>query len=47
MGLELDPTLTPHLKITFDTAEKQNTNDARLDAFNQVRQIVSWLNHRV
>ena len=47
MGLELDPTLTQRLKITIDTAEKQNTNDARLDAFNQVHQIGSWLNHRV
>jgi hypothetical protein len=42
--LELGPTLTRRLKTIFDTAEQQNSDTARLDAYNQVRQIVSWLN---
>jgi len=43
--LELGPTLTRRLKTIFDTAEQQNTDAARLDAYNQVRHTVSWLNH--
>jgi len=43
--LELGPTLTRRLKTIFDTAEQQDTDAARLDAYNKVRHIVSWLNH--
>jgi hypothetical protein len=43
--LELGPTLTRRLQTIFETAETQNSDTARLDAYNQVRQIVSWLNH--
>ncbi|MBM4101665.1 MAG: hypothetical protein FJ256_05315, partial [Phycisphaerae bacterium] len=32
--LELGPTLTRRLKTIFDTAEQQDTDAARLDAYN-------------
>ncbi len=43
--LELGPTLTRRLQTIFDTAELENTTDSRLRAYDQLRQIVSWLNH--
>lgn len=43
--LELGPTLTRRLQNIFIAAEQQDTDVARLAAYNQVRQIVSWLNH--
>ncbi len=43
--LELGPTLTRRLKTIFETAEQQDTDASRLDAYHQVRQIISWLNH--
>ena len=38
--LELGPTLTRRLNTIFSTAEQQDTDAARRDAYNQVRQIV-------
>ena len=42
--LELGPRMTRRLREPFVVAEEANTDDARLAAYEQVRQIVEWLN---
>lgn len=42
--LELGPRMARRLREPFDRAEAAGTDRARLDAYHEVRQIVSWLN---
>lgn len=43
--LELGPTLTRRLKAVYVAAEEADTDEARLAAYHQLRQMISWLNH--
>ena len=43
--LELGPTMTRRLRDVCTTAEQTGTDEARLAAFHQLRQMISWLNH--
>lgn len=43
--LELGPTLTRRLKSVYVEAEEAGTDEARLAAYHQLRQMISWLNH--
>ena len=42
--LELGPRMARRLQAPFAVAEEAGTNDARLAAYDEVRQLVSWLN---
>ena len=42
--LELGPRMARRLREPFDAAEAAGTDDARLEAYDTVRQIVEWLN---
>ncbi len=41
--LEVGPTMVNRLWGVFVEAESQDTDEARLEAYDQIRQIVSWL----
>ena len=43
--LELGPTMVRRLHAVCTDAEAADTDDARLAAFHQLRQMLSWLNH--
>lgn len=43
--LELGPTLTRRLKAVYVEAEETGTDEARLAAYHQLRQMISWLHH--
>lgn len=43
--LELGPTMTRRLNAVCNEAETQGTDEARLAAYAQLRQMLSWLNH--
>jgi hypothetical protein len=43
--LELGPTMTRRLRDVCTDAERAGTDEARLAAFHQLRQMISWLNH--
>jgi hypothetical protein len=43
--LELGPTLTRRLNEVCIDAEADGSDRARLQAFEQLRQMISWLNH--
>jgi Family of unknown function (DUF6027) len=43
--LELGPTMTRRLHKVCTDAEATGTDEARLAAFNQLRQMISWLTH--
>ena len=43
--LELGPTMTRRLAAIFADAEGSGTDVARLDAYEQLRQIIAWLEH--
>lgn len=43
--LELGPTMTRRLRDVCTAAEQADTDDARLAAYHQLRQMISWLNH--
>ena len=43
--LELGPTMTRRLRDVCTTAEQTGTDEARLAAFHQLQQMISWLNH--
>lgn len=43
--LELGPTMTRRLQAVCAAAEEAATDDARLAAYHQLRQMISWLNH--
>ena len=42
--LELGPRMARRLQEPFETAEVAGTDEARLAAYEQVRQMVAWLN---
>ena len=42
--LELGPRMARRLREPFDAAEAEGTDEARLAAYHEVRQLVSWLN---
>jgi hypothetical protein len=42
--LEIGPRMTRRLREPFDAAELDGTDEARLAAYHQVRQMVAWLN---
>jgi len=42
--LELGPRMASRLKEPFDRAEAEDTDDARLAAYDQARQMIDWLN---
>jgi hypothetical protein len=42
--LELGPRMTRRLREPFVVAEEEDTEQARLEAYETVRQIVEWLN---
>ncbi|MGI9622254.1 MAG: DUF6027 family protein [Acidimicrobiales bacterium] len=42
--LELGPRMARRLREPFDRAEASGTDEARLEAYDEVRQIVGWLN---
>ncbi len=42
--LELGPRMTRRLREPFSEAEEADTDEARLAAYEQVRQMVEWLN---
>lgn len=42
--LELGPRMVRRLQEPFETAEVTDTDEARLAAYEQVRQMVAWLN---
>ena len=42
--LELGPRMARRLREPFVAAEETNTDEARLEAYETVRQIVEWLN---
>ncbi|MEO0492229.1 MAG: DUF6027 family protein [Actinomycetota bacterium] len=42
--LELGPRMTRRLREPFEQAEADGTDEARLAAYEQVRQMVEWLN---
>jgi hypothetical protein len=41
--LELGPSMTHRLWAVVEQAEDSGTNEARLDAYEQLRQMISWL----
>jgi hypothetical protein len=41
--LELGPTMTRRLSAVCDAAEKAGTDEARLDAYTQLRDMIQWL----
>ncbi len=43
--LELGPTFARRLTAVCETAERTGTDDARLAAYDQLRQMLSWLTH--
>jgi hypothetical protein len=43
--LELGPTMSRRLLAVCTDAETDGTDDARLAAYNQLRQMISWLNY--
>lgn len=43
--LELGPTMTRRLQGVCLDAEAADTDDARLAAYHQLRQMISWLHH--
>lgn len=43
--LELGPTMTRRLHAVCVNAEVTNTDEARLEAFHQLRQMLSWLHY--
>jgi hypothetical protein len=43
--LELGPTMTRRLNTVCVDAEMVGTDDARLEAYHQLRQMLSWLQH--
>jgi transcriptional regulator with XRE-family HTH domain len=43
--LELGPTMTRRLQAVCTDAEDADTDEARLLAYHQLRQMISWLNH--
>ena len=43
--LELGPTMTRRLQAVFTEAEQTGDDEARLAAYHQLRQMISWLNH--
>lgn len=43
--LELGPTMTRRLHAVCTTAESAGTDEARLAAYHQLRQMISWLHH--
>lgn len=43
--LELGPTLTRRLHAVCTTAEADGSDEARLAAYHQLRQMVAWLHH--
>jgi hypothetical protein len=43
--LELGPTMTRRLHGVCTAAEEAATDEARLDAYHQLRQMLSWLHH--
>lgn len=43
--LELGPTMTRRLNAVCAAAEAAATDDARLDAYHQLRQMLAWLQH--
>lgn len=42
--LELGPRMTRRLREPFEAAESVGTDEARLAAYEQVRQMIEWLN---
>jgi len=42
--LELGPRMARRLKEPFDRAEAEGTDEARLAAYDQARQMIEWLN---
>ena len=43
--LELGPTMTRRLLAACTKAEDEGSDEARLTAYEQLRQMLSWLNH--
>lgn len=43
--LELGPTMVRRLEAVCDTAEESGTDEARLEAFEILRQMIAWLHH--
>jgi hypothetical protein len=43
--LELGPTMTRRLQQVCVDAEESGTDEARLEAFETLRQMISWLHH--
>jgi hypothetical protein len=43
--LELGPTLSRRLQAVCTDAETAGTDEARMAAYNQLRQMISWLNY--
>ena len=43
--LELGPTMSRRLHAVCDDAERDGSNEARLRAYEQLRQMISWLNY--
>ena len=43
--LELGPTMTRRLQKVCVDAHEQDTDEARLEAFETLRQMISWLHH--
>jgi Family of unknown function (DUF6027) len=43
--LELGPTMTRRLHAVCTDAEASGTDEQRLAAYHQLRQMISWLNH--
>ena len=43
--LELGPTMTRRLASVCDRAEAADTDEARLEAYAQLRELLSWLRH--
>jgi hypothetical protein len=41
--LEMGPSMVPRLWATIERAEDLNTSEARLEAFEELRQMISWL----
>jgi hypothetical protein len=41
--LEIGPTMVGRLAAVCDRAETEDTDDARLAAYHQLRQMLSWL----
>lgn len=42
--LSMDPVFFRQLQEKIDAAEKQNTDQARLEAYESLKQMISWLN---